>query len=114
MIIKRFSQFNMIKENISLVFLEKSKKDSKYLLDRILKARTLEELEDVDLSFDEVILPYGNKPDAEILADIKMKAQEHYDSIPTNYRPMTPIEFQKRKEMMSKQQVNSDAYKDWD
>lgn len=115
--IKKYGEFHSVNEGVEVVFYDASKKDAKVILDRILKAKSLNELEDIDLAFDEVIKPYGKRSESEILNDIKKKAQEHFESIPVGYNPVKPADYQRKVSAANSPYFNKNvnlAYKNWD
>jgi hypothetical protein len=118
--IRRFREYSLLNEKISIVFMsDESKKHSLKKLKDILKAKSLKDLEDIDLAFDEVILPYGKKPESFILDDIKKKAEEYVETIPDGHRSLTPAEYQSKMKDYNLQNKYRDdnankAYSDWD
>jgi hypothetical protein len=115
-----YSSFaDKIYEHISMVFMgDENKKESIYKLNKIMKAKSLTELEKIDPTFDEVILPYGDESEDVILDDIKKNAKEFVDNIPDRFTDKSPNQYQANLKNMSKsydrEKNKAKAYSNWD
>ena len=97
---------------------DEDKEESIFKLNKIMKAKSLTELEKIDPTFDEVILPYGDESEDVILDDIKKNAKEFVDNIPDRFTDTSPNEYQANLKNMSKSYDHDKnlqkAYSSWD